>query len=225
MYVIRSFEVFLSRFVSNLFFTMATQKKVLIIGNGFDLYHDLPTKYSQFIQVLINVENSNFTKTSTIGFEDLFKGIDRYDDIQKKYNTENIFFEKQLIDKVKVLIDKNKWYQSFRNKLEFENWIDVENEIKETLIVFDKIIKDTNAILKENLNSREVSVNSVYGLVNDLKLDLSESEYLSVFNLILSSDQGPLLDSRNFFYKKGEVLLRFKTDLFYEDLFEIWRNS
>lgn len=199
---------------------MAIQKNVLIIGNGFDLHHELPTKYSQFIRVLINIETSNFTKTSTIGFEELFKGIDRYDEIQEKFNTENIFFEKHLTDKIKGLIEKNKWYNSFKSKLEFENWIDVENEIKETLIVFDKIIKRTNLILKENINSRGVSVNSVFGNKNDLKLDISESEYLNVFNLISSSGSDLFLNDRNFFFKKSDILLKFKTELFYEDLFE-----
>lgn len=35
---------------------MALREKVLIIGNGFDLYHELPTKYAQFIKVLMNIE-------------------------------------------------------------------------------------------------------------------------------------------------------------------------
>ncbi len=199
---------------------MATQKKILIIGNGFDLHHELPTKYSQFIRVLINIETSNFTKTSTIGFEDLFKGIDRYNEIQEKFNTENIFFEKQLIHKIRSLIETNKWYNSFKNKLEFEHWIDVENEIKETLIVFDKIIKQTNLILKENINSKGVRINSIFDRKNDLKLDISESEYISVFNLISPNSSDLFLNDNNFFLKKSNVLLKFKTDLFYENLFE-----
>ena len=42
-------------------------KNILLVGNGFDLYYNLPTKYADFLHVvkfLLNNRNTNF---STIG--------------------------------------------------------------------------------------------------------------------------------------------------------------
>lgn len=80
---------------------MPTQKKVLIIGNGFDLYHELPTKYTQFIQVLKNIENIKLSDSNDVLFEELFFNIERVNNIKEKYDVKNIIFEKDNIEKIK----------------------------------------------------------------------------------------------------------------------------
>ena len=46
--------------------------KILITGNGFDLFHHLPTKYGHFMAVMKTIENLN--KNDEFTFEDLFGG-------------------------------------------------------------------------------------------------------------------------------------------------------
>ena len=38
------------------------EKNVLVIGNGFDLYHCLPTRYIDFINVVIDYWNLQMNK-------------------------------------------------------------------------------------------------------------------------------------------------------------------
>jgi hypothetical protein len=163
---------------------MATQKKVLIIGNGFDLHHELPTKYSQFIEVLKNIETLEIEKNTILTFENLFNNVDKYHEIKKRFNTEKISYKNDRILEIKKKLETNLWFQSFKSKLEFEYWIDVENEIKETLIVFDKIIKQTNLILKNNINCRDIAINPNLHSDKNLKIDVSEFAYLDTFRLL-----------------------------------------
>ncbi|WP_412464735.1 AbiH family protein [Flavobacterium mekongense] len=118
--------------------------KILITGNGFDLFHGLPTKYGHFMAVMKTIEKYDFGKE--IRFEDLFGShfktqFDKeYDLILKNYNTENIVFDKA---RIKVLEDKlksNNWYCYFRTALEIETWIDFENEINIALSEISEII-------------------------------------------------------------------------------------
>ncbi|WP_052257153.1 AbiH family protein [Flavobacterium sp. AED] len=36
--------------------------KILITGNGFDLFHHLPTKYGHFMSIMKAIEENNFSK-------------------------------------------------------------------------------------------------------------------------------------------------------------------
>ena len=44
--------------------------KILITGNGFDLFHGLPTKYGHFMAIMETIEQYGFKEK--ISFEDLF---------------------------------------------------------------------------------------------------------------------------------------------------------
>ena len=44
--------------------------KILITGNGFDLFHYLPTKYGHFIAIMTTIEDCNFSED--VSFEELF---------------------------------------------------------------------------------------------------------------------------------------------------------
>ena len=45
--------------------------KIVILGNGFDLRHFLPTKYNHLITILREIENYDFSD-SEVSFSDLF---------------------------------------------------------------------------------------------------------------------------------------------------------
>jgi hypothetical protein len=107
--------------------------KILITGNGFDLFHGLPTKYGHFMAVMKTIEKYDFRKE--ISFEDLF-GIHfktefgkEYELILKNYNTKNILFDNARLKELEDKLKTNNWYNYFKSTLEIETWIDFENEI------------------------------------------------------------------------------------------------
>lgn len=107
--------------------------KILITGNGFDLFHHLPTKYGHFMAVMKTIEKYDFNKELT--FEDLFgdkfkrEFTEDYKLIQNNYKTENILFDKVKIKELEEKLRTNNWYNYFKTVLEIETWIDFENEI------------------------------------------------------------------------------------------------
>jgi hypothetical protein len=78
--------------------------KILITGNGFDLFHHLPTKYHHFISIMETIEKFQPSKEAT--FEDLFgrifkdKYLDDYNSIVENYNVEKIQFDKSKIRQI-----------------------------------------------------------------------------------------------------------------------------
>ena len=90
----------------------------LVIGNGFDLYHRMKTKYTDFLQFLKELSNGNYISDSEVNAAISDKKID--------YNNSS------LVSYYLKLFDIN----SSKG-----NWIDMERELKElieTLIYFCK---------------------------------------------------------------------------------------
>ncbi|MEO0045143.1 MAG: hypothetical protein RL705_334 [Bacteroidota bacterium] len=107
--------------------------KILITGNGFDLFHHLPTKYGHFMAIMRTIEKKDFGEEIT--FEDLFGDYFKneyhsdYKSIIISYNIEEIRFDKIQINELKDKLKTNNWYNYFKSALEIETWIDFENEI------------------------------------------------------------------------------------------------
>lgn len=126
-------------------------EKVLIIGNGFDLRHFLPTKYNHFICILREIESNNIV--SDFNFEDLFSNqFQKYDSffyekIKEFYKTDDLKFNNNDLNKIKTKLDQNLWYKHFKSidDSHIETWIDFETEINRVLesivILFDKLDK------------------------------------------------------------------------------------
>jgi hypothetical protein len=123
--------------------------KILITGNGFDLFHGLPTKYGHFMAIMMTIEDCNFEDKIT--FEELFGKIFRkkfsyeYDLILENYHTKNMFFEDKKIEEIRLFLKDNSWYQHFKSVLNLTTWIDFEIEIERILnelsILFNKQIE------------------------------------------------------------------------------------
>lgn len=92
-------------------------KKILIIGNGFDLYHQLPTRYTDFLYLA--KEWSQFME------EDYARNADVWSAEHIEYLDEHL--------------QKNKWIKYF---LQLENrgkgWIDFEKDLEFALQVVEK---------------------------------------------------------------------------------------
>ena len=122
--------------------------KILITGNGFDLYHGLPTKYGHFMAIMMTIEDCNFDKD--VIFDELFSKIFKvkygrdYDLILEKFNIENIVYEHKIIEEIRLLLKGNSWYQYFKSALELKTWIDFENEIESVLNLTYDVINFAN---------------------------------------------------------------------------------
>lgn len=114
---------------------------ILMTGNGFDLYHHLPTRYTDFLEFANNwnsfkqkyEKNDNlddYTNTFKIRLSDKHKlNKDTIDDFAKNsFDTENLKY----LDRY---ITSNFWIRYF-NSIGFhkDGWIDFEKEIEKSLI-------------------------------------------------------------------------------------------
>jgi hypothetical protein len=111
--------------------------KILITGNGFDLFHHLPTKYQHFMSVMKTIENNQFK--NEISFDELF-GIEfkkyfsyDYNAIADHYKVVNILFKYDKVNRIKEMLKDNLWYKCFSKVLEIDTWIDFETEVESIL--------------------------------------------------------------------------------------------
>jgi len=111
--------------------------KVLLIGNGFDLAHGLPTKYNHFLEFVRNWEDI-YTQIKNIKSGTQNKGEEKYSSFlacATKMNEENL-------EELDRIISNNSWVDYYCNcEAEIDGWIDFEKEIYPVAEMFDKIFK------------------------------------------------------------------------------------
>ena len=139
---------------------------MLIIGNGFDLAHGLPTQYKDFLK-FVNVVNAIFNKesyeeiitkeTEKITDEDerkkeIEKTKDFFEFINSLSNQENFKY----IEDLHKHSSNNLWFDFFNLRLKDnvlflkENWIDFECEISKVIIFLDELDKKKNSFASVN---------------------------------------------------------------------------
>ena len=181
---------------------------MLIIGNGFDLAHGLPTQYKDFLK-FVNVVNAIFNKesyeeivtkeTEKITDEDelkkeIEKTKDFFDFINSLNNQENFKY----IEELHNLSIDNLWINYFTkylsdNKLSLnKSWIDFETEISNFVKRLESLSKAKQVYLIEHYDKAinndeprfEAPASNVVYLKN-LVPNIIEEEY-AVFNTELS---------------------------------------
>lgn len=133
------------------FFTFGVIRtmNILIVGNGFDLSHYLPTKYDHFMVAMQAIENWDESK-GEMGFDDLFSSLYEKEDYffgytKAMYKTDEIKISTKQIEELKNQLAENVWYQYFSDHVkEVKTWIDFERKIQqalETVFSFFNLIK------------------------------------------------------------------------------------
>ena len=116
---------------------------ILLLGNGFDLYHNLPTKYINFLNTVIFLKNNSLVNIKTIG--DIFcceKLNSRDKEIYKSYNEYKEIYDRVEIDLNDLndlikLAENNMWFSYLSSSLEKDmTWIDFEKEISAVIKSF-----------------------------------------------------------------------------------------
>lgn len=117
---------------------MSGTRKILILGNGFDLAHFLPTKYDHFMHAMRNVDNH--TQNNPMTFQDLYTDLITeesyfFENTIKLYKTENVTLSVDEVEKLQDQLRKNGWFQYFKSYIDsgIETWIDFENEMETVL--------------------------------------------------------------------------------------------
>ena len=115
---------------------------ILIIGNGFDLAHDLPTKYENFLDFTnAYLRIPCFDSKYTASFNDYFKRI-------KQENS-------SVYEEIGSLIKDNVWLKHFnlvyeeRRKEGKIGWIDFESEISNAVQALDGAISTIDEYLRK----------------------------------------------------------------------------
>lgn len=162
---------------------------ILVIGNGFDLAHGLPTKYGDFLEFCERAKRI-YTFQKDVSLSDYkSKNIDNWktnDYIKtalleafekRNCNTNSVRVSNKALEELYTYIRQNAWLEYFLKCRSFvgENWIDFESEISRvvqsldelrTIVVNEKslqdISKDKQEILMNMLNVSNGSLQKNY---------------------------------------------------------------
>ncbi len=172
---------------------------ILLIGNGFDLAHNLPTKYDDFlhfIQVLSQMIKKNII-SEHISYSNLTECNNLNTEIKNKIY-DDFTNNNDLLLSWKELIINNLWLNYFFENRQYieDNWIDFEKEI---LLV----ISNLDEFIKKNPND---------DLITFLSLNASYNGVIRNFKIFLDS----YLKKEIFTYSSNT----FQNDIFIKELEE-----
>ena len=125
---------------------------VLLLGNRFDLSHDLPTLYNDFLQTVNFLINCTVVESDNVGkiFSNL-KLQTKSEHIEKCYAAHKVSYNQMSlnikeIDKITKLAQNNIWFTYLLKSVKSDTqWIDVEREIAFVLQMFQEFFCDADA--------------------------------------------------------------------------------
>lgn len=109
---------------------------ILIIGNGFDLAHNLPTRYTDFL-TFVNAWNSLYDNMSKGNYSGSQQSIPAPENgrmtieyVSSFLNVSPQYYNKDYVKKFNELVEENLWIKYFKHICYHkEKWIDFEQEI------------------------------------------------------------------------------------------------
>ena len=175
---------------------------ILIVGNGFDLSHYLPTKYDHFMVAMEAIENWDVSK-GEMNFDDLFSALYEKEDYffgytKAMYKTDEI---KMSVDQIKDLQEQlkdNVWYQYFSDHVkEVKTWIDFEQKIEDGL---DSVVLCLQQAEKFSLDKNYLKTNIDFEKNSDIEqffLNRSTCNILKNLGILISDYYDEEYDSDN----------------------------
>ncbi|MDV6169645.1 AbiH family protein [Flavobacterium sp. DG1-102-2] len=176
--------------------------RLVIVGNGFDLAHGLPTGYCDFIDSYWDVvlEDIKFQNESKISYEDNlisfqmnfghnypitavenFRLIKTYDELTGFANTFNSVYTNA--DLRRSFTFKNRFFHTINKKKSIQNWVDIENE-------YYRLLKDC---LKEGDNSKVKKLNQEFEQVKILLITYLHENINEEFDFKTTEDLLPIV--------------------------------
>ena len=132
---------------------------ILIIGNGFDLAHGLPTTYKNFLDFACIFKQYYYKESN----KEQFRCGEKYENY-KNYIIE--LFEKSLqneqegslFEELGKLIIDNRWLEYFGKINKDGGWIDFESEISKVVQTLDKVRKSRDEEVKSDPEIKEFTL-------------------------------------------------------------------
>jgi len=158
---------------------------ILVIGNGFDLAHGLPTRYQEFLEFVEYFKRKFIEKKEILSFE-AFNNINNHKKYLKHFDDMSNDRQEEFIN----LIKDNVWFKHFKDVYEEklihkQNWIDFESEISDVIHELDRIRKELSKIKqekKETDDSVSHGINTSYEIIyktpNKLINKLPDQKYV-----------------------------------------------
>lgn len=143
------------------------EQNILVIGNGFDLYHYLPTRYIDFINVikrLLELDNEQRLQRCSYVNYMFGAGSPLYSDehIKKCYQIhgnrmKSVELEMQRIERLVEISKANVWIRYFLEMCSQNiGWIDFEKEMAQVINAitnfFDRVSSNENSFLQKGIN-------------------------------------------------------------------------
>jgi hypothetical protein len=150
--------------------------RLVIVGNGFDLAHGLPTKYSDFIddywksvcdtngtKAIINDKDEFVTIICKFGYTYNSSEYSAIDNL-KSYDELKNFIERNQNKSGDFIMEfKNLFFKKI-SEYSIENWVDIENEYYKEL---KKIVKSTSLAI-ESKKQKTIVLNQEFAQVRNL---------------------------------------------------------
>ena len=157
---------------------------ILVIGNGFDLEHNLPTKYTDFLDFVRKFHSIRFNlKNKKMKISNI-----HHDYIRK------LFQQQKYLDRLNALTiftSNNLWIKYFdkirNDRLKnLENWIDFEREISTIISAYNNLIKyHEDEKKEENVNKKnEQYYLSIVGKIIPIKELTEGNRKINISNLL-----------------------------------------
>jgi hypothetical protein len=134
--------------------------KILVLGNGFDLAHGLPTKYTDFLhfsRIVLELLNGNVEEVNWLGINSKLKEVI----IENTGNKRDNLYSQE--DVWRNLIENNFWFTHFQNCYINDGWIDFESEISKVIQqIEDALINGLNPFFSIGLNLETEAIEVKY---------------------------------------------------------------
>lgn len=188
---------------------------ILIVGNGFDLAHGLPTTYSDFLGFIgyfRTIYNAKFETINNLKKADDFKKLN--DGVQEYLLSKRVRNkEDKIMSELYNIISSNTWIKhltkcSKDNKLKGKNWIDFESEISQVVKGFEYLKKYNEESLRYNdYNKVDMDEHILYENTSDFLCEMEELFLTKGF----SSEE---LDTYNFYgFNAKKIIEQLSEDL------------
>lgn len=156
---------------------------ILVIGNGFDLAHGLPTKYMDFLEfVKVTKQALSIGKLAGIDWGNTDTEVKKILISNKGKVQENLFLGKQMWED---LLNNNIWIEYFFqcNMYQKENWIDFESEISK---IIQSIDEDMNSPISKHFTLEDKIQRITNEFLGKIYIDLfTRKTYKELRNVLL----------------------------------------
>lgn len=163
--------------------------RLVIIGNGFDLAHGLPTSYKDFIvdywiNVLKELHDNHLYGDSLFvsNISRIMNNPDAKLDWQKSvYDFETLKYFISRYERYCTLEFTNNFFLNINNQINIENWVDIENEYYKKLKIIVKLSSLSNREKKAQTIILNTEFEQVKNLLEKYLKDKVEEQYDFMF--------------------------------------------